>query len=181
MGFKEDFGIFFSRTFSSLKNIRSEWPYVPGKYFVLNPDAPVAVTTLGSVNLAGELASAAPEGLCISGKVETENIGIEKIVKNIISNTSIRYLLCTGAEPPKHMTGASLLALFKNGMDGSGRIIEAPGVRPVLKNTSPEEIELLRRQVEVINMIGCTEIHRIGSKVAELAARVSPEGREFRP
>ena len=74
----EDFGFFLTQTFATTKKKRSEWPYIPGKYFVLDPGAPVAVTTLGSVDLAQEVFEAAPKGLCIVGKVETENIGIEK-------------------------------------------------------------------------------------------------------
>lgn len=46
----EDFRIpFLSGTFSSTKPRRKTWPYVPGSYFVTDPAARVAVTTLGSV------------------------------------------------------------------------------------------------------------------------------------
>jgi tetrahydromethanopterin S-methyltransferase subunit A len=103
MGIMEDLGFFLSRTFASTKAVNRAWPYVPGKYFVVEPAAPVAVTTLGSVALAPELAKSAPKGLCIVGKVETENIGIEKIIKNILSNPAIRFLICAGKEPPKHL------------------------------------------------------------------------------
>ena len=113
----EDFGFFLSRTFASTKHKRGEWPFVPGKFHVLDPDAPVAVTTLGSVDLAGEVSQSPPKGLCIVGKVETENIGIEKIIKNILSNPAIQYLICAGNEPPKHLTGKTILALFDNGVD----------------------------------------------------------------
>jgi tetrahydromethanopterin S-methyltransferase subunit A len=144
---------------------------VPGKYFVVDPAAPVAVTTLGSVALAQELARSAPNGLCIVGKVETENIGIEKIIKNVLSNPAIRFLICAGAEPPKHLTGATLLALFKNGVDGARRIPGSPGMRPMLPNTKPEEVEAFRQQVEPVDMIGCTEIAPIAARVEELSAR----------
>ncbi len=181
MSFMEDFGIFLSRTFSDSKAVKLNWPFVPGKYFVIDPAAPVAVTTLGSVRMAEALATYAPEGLCISGKVETENIGIEKIVKNIITNPSIRFLVCCGAEVPKHRTGATLLALFKNGMDKTGRITDAPGMRPVLRNTTKEEIDLLRQQVEIIDMVGCVDLNLIIPRVKVLAVQ-APRGRyEFRP
>ncbi len=123
----EDFGFWLSKTFASTKAKQREWPHVPGTYFVADPNAPVAVTTLGSVPLAKDVFTAKPEGLCIVGKVETENIGIEKIIKNILSNTAIRFLVCAGNEPPKHLTGATFLALFKNGVDDKGRIIGSPG------------------------------------------------------
>ena len=112
----ENFGFLLSRTFASTKAKKKTWPYVPGTYFVTDPAAPIAVTTLGSVALAEAVSQNPPPGLCIVGKVETENIGIEKIIKNILSNPSIRYLVCAGNEPPKHLTGATMMALFKNGI-----------------------------------------------------------------
>jgi tetrahydromethanopterin S-methyltransferase subunit A len=166
----EDFGFFLSATFARTRAVNRSWPYVPGRFFVLDPTAPVAVTTLGSVDLARELAAAAPKGLCIVGKAETENIGIEKIIKNIVANPAIRYIICAGNEPPKHLSGATLLALFKNGIDAAGRIPGAPGMRPVLPNTTPEEVQAFRQQVEPVDMVGCTAVARIAAKVEELVA-----------
>lgn len=170
-GKMENFGFWLSRTFASTKAKRPDWPYVPGTYFVSDPQAPVAVCTLGSVDLAAEVAADAPAGLCITGKVETENIGIEKIIKNVISNPAIRFLLCVGNEPPKHLTGATMVALFENGIDAKKRIPGSPGMRPMLPNTSSQEVEAFRNQVEPVLMVGCTDIEQIHEKVRELAAR----------
>ncbi len=180
-GAMESFGFFLTRTFATTRPVRRHWPHVPGKYFVVDPAAPVAVTTLGSVALAQELASFAPEGLCIAGKVETENIGIEKIIKNVIANPAIRYLVCAGTEPPKHLTGATLLALFKNGIDDARRIPGSPGMRPVLPNTKPEEVESFRQQVEPVDMIGCTDIATIVARVGELSRRAPTRGTAVPP
>lgn len=169
-GKMEDFGFFLSRTFATTKARQKAWPFVPGTYFVVDPDAPVAVTTLGSVPLAEEVSSSAPKGLCIVGKVETENIGIEKIIKNVISNSAIRFLICAGDEPPKHLTGATMIALFENGIDDQGRIMDAPGVRPKLPNTSAEEVDAFRRQVQPVDMIGCTDVTAIHEKISTLAS-----------
>jgi len=165
----ENFGFFLSRAFATTRARRRTWPFVPGKYFVTDPLAPVAVTTLGSVALAEEVSRDPPEGLCISGKVETENIGIEKIIKNILSNPAIRYLVCAGNEPPKHLTGATMLALFANGIDENRKIPGAPGMRPMLPNTTAAEVEAFRKQVEPVDMIGCTDVPAIHARVMELA------------
>jgi tetrahydromethanopterin S-methyltransferase subunit A len=165
----QDFGFFLSRIFASTKAKRKTWPYVPGAYFVTNPAAPVAVTTLGSVALAETVSQNPPPGLCIVGKVETENIGIEKIIKNILSNSAIRYLVCAGNEPPRHLTGGTLMALFENGIDESNKIPGAPGMRPILPNTSAAEVLAFRNQVEPIDMIGCTDVDAIHARVAQLA------------
>jgi tetrahydromethanopterin S-methyltransferase subunit A len=171
-GKMEEFGFFLSRTFATTKAKQKSWPFVPGTYFVADPAAPVAVTTLGSVALAEEVSKSPPKGLCIVGKVETENIGIEKIIKNIISNPAIRYLICAGQEPPKHLTGATMLALFRQGVDERNRISGSPGMRPVLPNTSLEEVQAFRQQVEPIDMIGCTDVETIHAKVIALAKAV---------
>ena len=170
----EDFGFWLSRTFASTKAKQPSWPYVPGTYIVSDPQAPVAVCTLGSVDLAPLVAERAPDGLCITGKVETENIGIEKIIKNVLANPAIQFLLCVGNEPPKHLTGATIIALFENGIDEDKRIPGSPGMRPMLPNTSVEEVDAFCSQVEPVVMIGCNDVDEIHDKVRELAAR-APE------
>jgi tetrahydromethanopterin S-methyltransferase subunit A len=167
----ENFGFWLSQTFASTKAKQKSWPYVPGTYFVSDPAAPVAVCTLGTVDLAPAVAANPPAGLCITGKVETENIGLEKIIKNVISNPAIRFLLCVGNEPPKHLTGATIVALFENGIDDQQRIPGSPGMRPMLPNTTPEEVAAFCAQVEPVVMIGCTDVDEIHAKVRELAAR----------
>ncbi len=166
-----EFGFYLSRRFATTKAKRRQWPYVPGKYVVSDPRAPVAVCTLGSVELASAVADSPPPGLCITGKVETENIGIEKIIKNVLSNSAIRILLCVGAEPPKHLTGATLEALFKNGIDEQRRIPGSPGMRPQLPNTSAEEVAAFRAQVEPHFMINCMDVAEIHAKIEELASQ----------
>ena len=100
-------------------------------------------------------------------KVETENIGIEKIVKNILSNKAIRFLICCGNEPPKHLTGATWLALFTNGIDSNKNIIGSPGMRPNLPNTSPEEVDEFRQRITPVDLIGETD----PAVIAEIANR----------
>jgi tetrahydromethanopterin S-methyltransferase subunit A len=132
------------------------WPPISGEYIVLrgHEHCRVAVSTLASTALAEELARLAPQELCIVGKTETENIGIEKIIKNTITNPSLHVLVVAGREPEGHRSGATLLALCQKGTDGKSRVIGSPGQRPVLKNVTPQEIEAFRRQIAVFDMIG---------------------------
>ena len=75
------------------------WPVISGDYIVGDPESPVAVTTLAS-HIEAELSGAA-----IAGPCKTENLGIEKVVANIISNPNIRFLILAGAEVQGHITG----------------------------------------------------------------------------
>ncbi len=63
------------------------WPVISGDYIVGDPESPVAVTTLAS-HIEADL-----NGAAIAGPCKTENLGIEKVVANIISNPNIRFLI----------------------------------------------------------------------------------------
>ena len=58
-------------------------------------------------------------GAAIAGPCKTENLGIEKVVANIISNPNIRFLILAGAEVQGHITGQSFKALHENGAEDS--------------------------------------------------------------
>ena len=119
------------------------WPPAAGEYFVLpeNRSCHVAVSTLASIPLAEELARLAPKGLCIVGKTETENIGIDKVIKNTITNPSIHCLIVAGRDSEGHRSGATLLSLCERGVDERMRVIGSPGRKPVLKNVTRKEVE----------------------------------------
>ncbi len=151
---------------------QATWPPVVGEYLVVDHDAPVAVSTLASTALAEELARLRPAGLAIAGKTETENIGLDKVIKNIITNPAIRFLIVAGRESVGHSAGQTLIALAANGVDAKGRVIGSIGKRPVLRNVSREEIDAFRRQVQVIDLIGCERAVEIGARVQELSSQV---------
>jgi tetrahydromethanopterin S-methyltransferase subunit A len=149
------------------------WPPVAGEYYAFCDGAgcPVGVSTLASVELAERLAHVRPIGLCIVGKTETENIGIDKIVKNTVTNPTIRFLLLAGKDSKGHQSGRTLLALEENGVDENMKVIGSPGRRPLLRNVTREEVEAFRKQVEVVDMIGCENEERIVERIEELSQR----------
>lgn len=151
-----------------IKTNTAGWPPVVGEYLVLDPSAPVAVTTLASPDLPQRLADEKIPGLAIVGKLETENIGIDKIIKNTIANPNLRYLILAGTDPKGHLCGQTLLALAEKGVDADGRVIGSQAKRPFLRNVSQAEIEAFRNQVRMIDLIGCECIECVSEKVAEL-------------
>jgi len=102
-----------------------------------------------------------PQSVAIYGSLKTENIGIEKIVANVISNPYIRYLVVCGEDIRGHRSGASLLALHKNGFDNHHRIIDAPGAIPYIENLDAEAIKRFQQQIEILNLLGITDSHHI--------------------
>lgn len=110
------------------KPTSENWPVITGDYIVGDPESPVAVATLASH--IEEIPSAA--GAAIAGPCKTENLGIEKVVANIISNPNIRFLMLCGAEVQGHITGQSIQALYEHGCDEEKkRIIGATGAIPM--------------------------------------------------
>jgi len=144
---------------------QDSWPVVTGEYTVLDKSAPVAVSTLASSKLEEKLAKSKTTGLCIVGKTETENIGIDKIVKNVVTNPAIKFLIIAGKDSEGHQSGKTLLALWENGVDDNMRVIGSPGRRPILKNVTLSEINAFRKQIQVDNQIGCEDIKIITDRV----------------
>ena len=153
---------------------RQGWPPLPGEYHVLKYRAPVAVCTLNSVELAARLKDRAPNGLAIVGTLHTENLGIERLIKNTLANPYVRFLLLCGEDMRQaigHLPGQSLQSLFTHGVDARGRICEARGKRPVLKNVTPEEIAAFRDQITLIPMIGETRDEVVSGQVESYRRR----------
>jgi len=146
------------------------WPPVAGEYKLLceDGDCPVAISTLGSPDLADNLAALRPEEVCIVGKTETENIGIDKIIKNTITNRAIRFLVLAGSDAMGHLPGQTLVSLSANGVDEKMRVIGSKGKRPILRNVTANEVESFRKQVQVVDMIGCEDTETIVKKIKEL-------------
>lgn len=153
---------------------RDGWPPLAGAYTVLRYHAPVAVCTLTDERLARQVAHEAGPKTAIVGSLQTENLGIERLILNVVSNPNVRFVIVCGEDSPGwvgHLPGQSLLALARGGVDDSGRIIGAKGRRPVLRNVTRDAIEHFRRMVETVDLVGCREIARIASAIAECAAR----------
>ena len=153
---------------------RTGWPPLPGDYRVLEYQAPVAVCTLNSSDLSERLAGLNPRGLGIVGTLHTENLGIERLIQNTIANPNLRVLVVCGDDTQQaigHLPGRSLEHLFRDGVDERGRIIGAPGKRPILKNVTSEEINTFLKQVTFVPLIGETNPARIAETVEGEASR----------
>jgi len=144
----------------NLESITPEWPVVKGDYVVGTPGSRIAVVTLAS-RLEPYLAAA------IWGTCKTENLGAEKIIANVISNSNIRYILICGGESRGHLAGQTLLALHKNGIDEQGRIIGSDGAIPFIENITKDAIKRFQSQVKFIGHIGLTDLNEIRQIVDE--------------
>lgn len=150
---------------------RRGWPPLPGDYHVIRYGASVAVCTLNSSDLAARLAASAPEGLAIVGTMQTENLGIERVIRNVLGNQNLRFLILCGEDTQQaigHLPGQSLESLFRQGIDERGRIRGARGKRPILRNVTAQQIATFIRQIELVPMIGIADETAIADTIGRL-------------
>jgi tetrahydromethanopterin S-methyltransferase subunit A len=141
------------------------WPPIPGDYTVDSPELSVAICTLGKK-------IAVPPPYAIAGTCKTENIGIERIIANVVSNPNIRFFIIAGPEVPGHRTGSTLRCLYENGLDESThKILEAPGAIPYIENVPLEAVDRFRNQVELVNMMGNSNVDDIATNIQDLLSQ----------
>jgi tetrahydromethanopterin S-methyltransferase subunit A len=153
---------------------RRGWPPLPGAYQVLRYQAPVAVCCLTAEDLAAAVVREAGPEIAIVGTLHTENLGIERLIQNVLANPHLRFVIVCGPDSKQavgHYPGQSLVALAQKGIDDRRRIIGARGRRPLLKNLSPEAVAHFREVVEVTDLIGEVEACKVLSAAQRCAAR----------
>lgn len=136
------------------------YPPEEGCYLRGNDYSPVAVVVIlrwrreqTPADIENLVRAGVESGAALSGTLQTENIGIEKIICNVVSNPNIRYLVVCGPESPGHLVGDAILALARNGLDDRKRIIRAEAPTPYLFNIPSELVERFRKQLTVINLV----------------------------
>lgn len=149
----------------------STYPPEKGCFLRGNDYSPVAVIVLlnapyGTMppevqsipkNIENLVKVAIETGAALSGTLQTENIGIEKIICNITANPNIRYLIVCGNEVEGHNTGTAIKALMENGINERRTIIGSQAKTPYLFNISIEAILRFREQLTLIELIGKTD------------------------
>jgi tetrahydromethanopterin S-methyltransferase subunit A len=149
------------------KSPASGWPIVQGDFHSGDANSPVAVMTCGShLDEKG----ICDKGAAIAGSCKTENLGLEKVIANIISNPNIRFLLLCGTEVKGHLAGQTMVALHKNGVK-DGRVVGAEGAIPFIENLSGDAIKRFQEQVELVNIMEAEDLGAIGNKLSELKGR----------
>jgi tetrahydromethanopterin S-methyltransferase subunit A len=149
------------------KSPASGWPIVQGDFHSGDANSPVAVVTMGS--------HLDEKGICdggaaICGSCKTENLGLEKVIANIISNPNIRFMLLCGTEVKGHLSGQTLAALHTGGVK-DGRVVGAEGAIPFIENLNADAIKRFQEQVEVVNIMESEDLGAITAKINELKGR----------
>ncbi len=149
--------------------VAPNWPVISGEYAVGDPTKQIVLVTLGSELDKSRLI----KKIALIGTMKTENIGIEKVIANVLSNANVRYVLVCGAEVHGHLAGDALIEIVKNGIDKKSRIVGAAGAIPYVSDLPAEIVDRFRKQVEIINLMHVEDIAQI-EKAIDAAAPKPP-------
>lgn len=136
------------------------YPPEEGCYLRGNDNSPVAVIVIlkwrreetpESIELL--VRTALEGGAALSGTLQTENVGLEKVICNVIANPNIRYIVVCGPESPGHLVSETINALYKNGLDENKRIIGTEAPAPFLFNIPKEWIDRFVKQTKLIDLV----------------------------
>lgn len=140
-------------------DVHPNYPPEEGCYIRGNDRSPVAVCIILKWDqdkvpreIEALVRAGAESGAALSGTLQTENIGLEKIICNVVANPNIRYLILGGPESDGHLTGDAVKALFANGVDGKKHIIGTESPHPFLYNISMEMIERFLDQITLVDL-----------------------------
>jgi tetrahydromethanopterin S-methyltransferase subunit A len=142
------------------------WPVIKGEYDVGDAKSCVAVATCGSHFNTFPIKA----GAAIAGPFKTENLGIEKIVANVISNPNIRFLVICGSEVKGHISGDALICLHKFGLK-NGRIVNAKGAIPYIENLDDKAVKRFQDQVALLEMVDVEDEAKITAAIKDCIAK----------
>jgi tetrahydromethanopterin S-methyltransferase subunit A len=149
------------------KSPASGWPIAKGDFLSGDPNSCVAVVTMGSHLDEKGICDA---GAAICGSCKTENLGLEKVIANIISNPNIRFMLTCGTEVKGHLSGQTMKALHANGVK-DGRVVGAEGAIPFIENLKEDALKRFQEQIKIVDIMETEDVGAIKAKINELKAQ----------
>ena len=149
-------------TEAEIKKVSPAYGYPPeeGCYLRGNDYSPVAVVVIlrwereKTPSSIEQLVRVAVEsGAALAGTLQTENVGLEKVICNVVANPNIRFLIVCGPETPGHLVGDAILSLQNNGTDEDKRIVGAKAPTPHLFNIPAKYVDRFRAQITVVDLV----------------------------
>jgi len=138
---------------------------IPEELYFGNSNSSIAICTLSDIHLLKKISNSnLMKNIAIVGRLLSENKGIDSIIRYVNSNYHVKTIIICGEDVFGHQPGHSLLALYKNGIDINGRIINSSSPDPVL-TVSQMEVKKFQNQVKIVNKIGTSNLKEISKLV----------------
>lgn len=139
---------------------------IPEEIYFGNSKSSISICVLSSISLLKEISnSKLIKNISLVGRLLSENKGIDSIIRYVNSTPNQQTIIICGKDGVGHKPGSSLLALYNNGIDSKGRIIDSTSPDPYLTVTK-KEVEKFQNKARIINKIGIIDIEKI-SKLVE--------------
>jgi tetrahydromethanopterin S-methyltransferase subunit A len=140
-----------------------KWPFVWGKYYVIDETAPVIVVMPDNEALAEDLAALSVRELCLVCATCRNASDVEKLIRNVDGNLGVQAIVLAGGDEAAYPGVQALSSLF----GGSEKISDkaatfAHAVRGKLKAL---DFEALQKRVRVVDMLSCVDADKIISAV----------------
>lgn len=154
------------------------WPYIAGKYKVVDPIAPVVVVFGDAEALAEDIVQLAARGLCMVAPTCRSASDVEKLLKNVAANLAVQFIVVAGEDGDKQPAADALYATL------SAAEPKSEAAKSLAESLTAKlqslDVSALRKQVKPVDMIGCTDVDRIIAKISELAMDASRPNTGFR-
>jgi len=138
---------------------------IPEEFYTCNPDSSIAVCTLSSIDLLKKFTNSEIfNDISITGRLLSENKGIDSIIEYVNKHQKIKIIIVCGKEVWGHKSGHSLFQLHKNGIDKNKRIINSTSPDPFL-STSKSKIQYFQHNVTLVNLINEIDFEKISNKI----------------
>lgn len=139
----------------------AKWPiYFTDNLVQGNPKSEAAIVTLWTPvkNITDKIDSSL---FCLAGQLYSKD-GVNYILRNILANPKIRYIIVCGRELSE--SGKALVNFFEKGIDEDYRIIGVESAQ-IDREISKEAMELIRREIKIENLIGISDAGKILEKL----------------
>jgi tetrahydromethanopterin S-methyltransferase subunit A len=129
----------------------------------------ISLCTLSSLNLLITISKLGiMDDLLIAGRLHSENKGIDQMIDYCINNPQLKYIILCGKDTKGHYPGDALVCLFENGVDENGKIVGTIAPSPFL-SSNKENVLKFTKQISIIDMRNCYDIHKISEIVYGLS------------
>ena len=154
------------------------WPVEPGDYSIGDPNSEIAISTLSDDELYKALREKLSKNkYAILGVTKTPNIGVEKLVRNIVSNPNIRCLVLVGEDRYSPPVSAVILALHEYGVNGEKRVLGLPK-KIFARNLTTNEIQVFRSRVKILDAAWVRDSDK-AALIIEKASTTCLRGRRY--
>ncbi len=137
------------------------WPIYSKESLILgNPKSEIAIITLWTPTK--QITEKLDKNLfSVAGQLYSKS-GINYIIRNILANPSVHYLIVCGQDLSS--SGKALINFFKKGIDKDYNIIDSDFAL-IHKEIPRQALELVRKNVQIKDLIGIRKIEKINEEL----------------